>query len=132
MEFTHTDKVFLKNNKFSSSVKGDFVHVNYSDEYEFVTKEATASTLVLEDDNNPHSPLFRPIKNIGFGSSIKSKDGTVSGIVKDIVHDGKNWTIQLEKVKGKPKKNQIWTYRQTDKVYDLGGNKALDGRKLWK
>lgn len=131
-EFTHTDKVYLKNNTFSSENAEDFVHVNYSDENDFVVKDVAGSSLLLEDDNNPQSAFARPMKNIGFGSLIKSKDGKASGIVKDIVHDEKNWIIQLENIKGKPLKGQTWTYRQTDKVYDLGGNKAIDGKKLWK
>jgi hypothetical protein len=117
-----TEKVYLKNNKFSGP---NNPHVQYAwSVRNFTTIGANTNELIVADTN------YFMAKGLGQNSSIQSKDGATA-IVKDIIHNDTNWVVQLSNVHGKLKANQIWTYNNKQKIIDLGGNKSLTGKKIF-
>lgn len=121
------EKVTIKNNTFSGPK--DNKCVEYSGTWvssTFNPSSVSASELYLVDDGNNQVV----IRKLGFGSEVSHSDGSVKGIVKDIIHNGTHFIIQLSNITGTIK-GGTWNANRQQKVIDLGGNKSLTGQAIY-
>lgn len=121
--YTGMEQWDFKGNTFTNGV-----WVNNT--YEFTVADYANGIIYLPGSTDPQSDLHHPAKLIFQGSIIKSKDGTSSATVTDIIDSNGQYGVILSNIKGTPQKGQVWQYHQIKSIVDLGGNKNASGTPI--